>query len=103
MQFWTAYTPEQVLQMAAQTLNSQGFATTFGPGVVSGARKDKANWIIAIILLLFAIVPGLVYLVLAGKHRTASLTAVEQSGLTLVSVTGKPAYWHALRKGIEQK
>jgi hypothetical protein len=101
MQFWTTSSPDQVLQMAAQTLTNCGYTVAFGPGIVSGSRKGKPSKLIGCSLMFLVLVPGLIYFMVAGKQQTASLTAAAQDGYTLVTITGGGTMWDSLRKRIE--
>lgn len=103
---YAALPADIALQTVVQAFTMRGWTVTVqGVGFAAFAKHKNANWLIAIILLLFFIVPGIVYLVLAGRTLTASvntnMAGPETSSVRLVTnmrgFGGKAAVLQALQ------
>lgn len=71
----------QVMTMKNWTVSSQT------PTAVTFTRRKKPNWLTALVLLLFLLIPGIVYLVLAGKTFSFSVsTRAADMGKTSVQI-----------------
>jgi thiamine monophosphate synthase len=101
MQFWTVHDPDQVLQAAAGTLSAQSYTVSFGPGIVTGTKKDKPSKGLGCLLCLLLLVPGLIYFMIGGKKLAASLGVARQGEFILVTTTGSDATWKRLRGSVE--
>ncbi len=82
-------TPEEAIDEVTQYMVRQGFTISYrGETTVSFSRQTGPNILLGILLLLFFILPGILYLILAGRTRSATAVATEGPAGTQLIVSG---------------
>jgi hypothetical protein len=86
----TALPVNDVIQRALQTYTMNGWQVlSHAPDNASFLKRHKPSCLIAGVLLLLGIVPGIIYLVLGGRALTANVQARAGSGsFTTVEISG---------------
>jgi hypothetical protein len=85
----TDMTPAQVLEQAATHMAGRGFDIESRlANAVNFSFREEPNLILGLVLLLLGIVPGLLYFLLAGGDRRATLLVDEQGDGCRVYVDG---------------
>lgn len=90
MRFETSSTPRQVTMGAVGLIATKRRWQTIGQGdgAVNFVYQKKANPVIALIGLFFFVVPGIVYLVLAGKKEALAVNTDDSTaGMTVVQAS----------------
>jgi len=85
----TDMTPAQVLEQAATYMAGRGFAIESRlANAVNFSYREEPNLILGLVLLLLGILPGLLYFLLAGGDRRATLLVNEEGDGCRVYVDG---------------
>ena len=85
----TDMTPAQVLEQAATHMAGRGFAIESRlANAVNFSYRQEPNLILGLVLLLLGILPGLLYFLLAGGDRRATLLVNEEGNGCRVYVDG---------------
>jgi hypothetical protein len=85
----TDMTPAQVLEQAATHMATRGFAIESRlANTVNFSFREGPNVILGCVLLLFGILPGLLYFLLAGGDRRTTLLVNEEGEGSRVYVSG---------------
>jgi len=90
LRFETTADPKQVIMNALSILGAKRRWTTLSQSdnAANFSYHKKPNGLVALILLCFLVVPGIVYIVLARKKESASVMVTEPtgSGMTIVQI-----------------
>lgn len=86
----TTWPSAQVIRQAVQEIGAERrwVVTGHTQDFVTFTRSGKTSWLLAFILLWFAIIPAILYLVLSGKSQTLTINVfAEPDGATSVQMS----------------
>jgi hypothetical protein len=103
--FETSASPQEVINAAITVVGTHRRWATLAhtEGAVTFGYHRPPSKLIAFLLLLCFIVPGIVYLVLAGKRESLSVSATEQAGRTAVQATSNGWRGRAAGRELEKQ